>query len=62
VTGRDAPGYHDWNNILGHLGWLEHDHLIARMSYDAGRILMVAMFVWGGYVLLRQLQDLKAPA
>lgn len=61
VTGRDAPGYHDWNNILGRLGWLEYDHLIAKISYDVGRLLMVAMFVWGGYVLLKQYRDLKAP-
>jgi len=60
VTGRDAPGYHDWNNILGQLGWLEHDHLIARMSYDVGRILMVAMFVWGGYLLVKHFRSLKA--
>ena len=60
VTGRDAPGYHDWNNILGRLGWLEYDHLMARISYDVGRLLMVAMFVWGGYVLLKQYRDLKA--
>ena len=59
VTGRDAPGYHDWNNILSHLGWLQHDHLIARISYDVGRILMVSMFVWGGFILLKQLQAMK---
>ena len=59
VTGRDAPGYHDWNNILGHLGWLQHDHLIARISYDIGRFLMVSMFVWGGYVLLKKYRALR---
>lgn len=61
VTGRDAPGYHDWNNILGHLGWLEHDHLIAGISYDIGRILMVSMFVWGGYVLFKQYRHIHCP-
>ena len=59
VTGRDAPGYHDWNNILSQLGWLQHDHLIASISYDIGRILMVSMFVWGGYVLLKQYKALR---
>lgn len=60
VTGNDVPGYHDWNNILGHLGWLEHDHLIARISYDIGRFLMFIMILWGLYVLLRQYSELKA--
>jgi hypothetical protein len=59
VTGKDAPGYHDWNNILGHLGWLEKDQLLASISYDIGRFLMVAMFLWGGYLLLKQFNDLN---
>ena len=59
VTGREAPGYHDWNNILGRLGWLQHDEVIAAASYDIGRVLMVAMFVWGGYLLLLQYRVMK---
>ncbi len=59
VTGKDAPGYHDWNNILGHLGWLDKDQLIASISYDIGRFLMVAMFLWGGYLLLVQFNALN---
>ncbi|MFC1628403.1 hypothetical protein ACFL3H_04755 [Gemmatimonadota bacterium] len=59
VTGKDVPGYHDWNNILGHLGWLEKDQLIASISYDIGRFLMVAMFLWGGYLLLVQFNALN---
>jgi hypothetical protein len=59
VTGREAPGYHDWNNILGRLGWLQHDETIAAASYDIGRVLMVAMFVWGGYLLLLQYRVMK---
>ena len=58
ITGRDLPGYHDWNNILGHLGWLEHDQLIAGISYDIGRFLMVVMFVFGAYVLFTQFREL----
>jgi len=39
VTGRDQPGYHDWENILRDLGWLQYDHTIAgivngRRPYD----------------------------
>ncbi len=60
ITGRDLPGYHDWNNILGRLGWLEHDQLIAGISYDIGRFLMVVMIVFGAYVLTRQFRALQA--
>ncbi len=54
VTGRDVPGYHDWNTILAHLGWLQHDRLLATISYDVGRVLMVGALVWGVYLLVLQ--------
>jgi len=54
VTGWDVPGYHDWNTILAHLGWLEHDGLIARIAWDTGRVLMVGALVWGLYLLVLQ--------
>jgi len=62
VTGRDAPGYHDWNNILGELGLLEKADMLGRLSYDIGRILMVLMFLWGGYLLVLQFQRMHAQA
>jgi hypothetical protein len=54
VTGWDVPGFHDWNAILGYYNLIEHDHLLARVSYDIGRLLMVAFMVWGGWLLLLQ--------
>jgi hypothetical protein len=53
VTGREVDG-HDWENILGTLGWLRYDHLIAHMSYTLGIVLMVVALIWGGYILHRQ--------
>jgi hypothetical protein len=50
VTGREVEG-HDWENILGTLGWLRYDHLIAHMSYAVGIVLMVVSLIWGGYIL-----------
>jgi hypothetical protein len=60
VTGRDAPGYHDWNNILGELGLLDRADALGQLSYDIGRFLMVLMFAWGGYLLVQQFQRMHA--
>ena len=55
VTGRDASGYHDWNNILGMLGWLSADQTIARGVYWVGTLLMVIALSWGGLLMYRQI-------
>lgn len=60
VTGREAPGYHDWENILGDLGLLAYDQRLGSLSYAFGRLLMVAALVWGGWLLQRQWRELKA--
>jgi hypothetical protein len=54
VTGQDAPGFHDWNNILGTLGLLRLDHLIAQASHCFGILLMITSSLWGGYLLYLQ--------
>jgi hypothetical protein len=54
VTGQDVPGFHDWNNILGALGLLRLDHVIAHASHYFGILLMIASFLWGGYLLYLQ--------
>lgn len=53
VTGREVDG-HDWQNILGTLGWLHYDHLIAHISYAVGIVLMMVSLLWGGYILYWQ--------
>ena len=59
VTGRDVPGYHDWNTILRDLGWLQHDHTIAGIVNAVGVILMLMSFAWGAYVLYVQQRNLS---
>jgi hypothetical protein len=54
VTGSEVEDYHDWEVILTRLGWLQHDHLIARISFTIGTILMLLSLVWGGFILWRQ--------
>lgn len=59
VTGREVDG-HDWQNILGTLGWLQYDHTIAHISYTTGIILMIASLIWGGYILYWQRKNVDA--
>jgi hypothetical protein len=52
VTGKETDG-HDWENILGMLGWLQYDHRIAHLCYNFGILLMLASFVWSSALLFR---------
>jgi hypothetical protein len=54
VTGSEVEDYHDWENILTHLGMMQYDHFIARIFFGCGVVVMVVSLVWGGYVLYRQ--------
>jgi len=56
VTGKEAPQYHDWTNILGRLGWLQYDHLLATISFTLGIVLMLLALAWGGYTLYWRFQ------
>lgn len=58
VTGRDAPGYHDRNNLLSTLGWLPCDHAIAGLVNGLGVFLMPVSFAWGAYVLYLRYRSL----
>ena len=57
VTGKETDG-HDWENILRTLGWLKHDHFLAKLAYTAGLVLMILALAWGGYLLYRQFKNL----
>jgi hypothetical protein len=57
VTGSEVEDYHDWEVILTRLGWLQHDHLIARISFTIGTILMLLSLAWGAFILWRQFQE-----
>lgn len=59
VTGADVDDYHDWEYILGKLGMLSCDHIIAKAAHLFGSILMLTAFIWGGYVIWKQFQYLR---
>jgi hypothetical protein len=59
VTGSEVEDYHDWEIILTKLGWLNYDHLIAKISFTLGVVLMLLSLVWGSLILLKQYKSLK---
>lgn len=59
VTGRDVPGYHDWEFILQKLGWLKWDHVLGNTARGSGILLMAFAFGWGGYLLWKQYKNLE---
>ncbi|NVN89168.1 MAG: zinc ribbon domain-containing protein [Desulfuromonadales bacterium] len=54
VTGSEVEDYHDWENILSRLGMMQYDHLVARIFFGRGVLIVMTALVWGGYVLCRQ--------
>ncbi|HOJ71837.1 MAG TPA: hypothetical protein PK864_07735 [Syntrophorhabdaceae bacterium] len=58
ITGEDVPGIHDWNNILGAMGLLKHDHTIALISFFSGKTLIILSFIWGIIILYHQYKRL----
>lgn len=59
-TGADAPGNHDWNNILGDLNMLEKHRDFANFADTTGTLLIILALIWGGIVLYRQYQNLES--
>ncbi len=59
VTGADVEDYHDWEYLLGKLGMLDCDHLIAKATHLIGSMLMITACVWGGYVIWRQFRFIR---
>jgi hypothetical protein len=56
VTGSEVEDYHDWEVLLTKLGWLQHDQLIARLTFGIGVVFMLLSLAWGGYLLWQQYQ------
>lgn len=54
VTGSEVEDYHDWEILLTRLGLMQYDHVIARISFGCGVLLMLAALAWGGGELLRR--------
>lgn len=58
-TGANSPyGFHDWEYILKEIGMIQYDHVIAKVAFTLGTIFMIVSFIWGGYLLFKEYEDL----
>jgi hypothetical protein len=57
VTGQEVEG-HDWEYLLGSLGWLRYDHLLAHLAQWVGISVMALALLWSVLVLARQYRSL----
>lgn len=60
-TGAEVEG-HDWEYLLGALGWLHRDTALGRASFTVGALVMVAALAWGAAVAWRQWTSRSLPA
>jgi hypothetical protein len=58
-TGAEVEG-HDWEAILGALGWLPYDVTLGRACRRIGVLVMLGAIGWGAFVLRRQYALLRA--
>ena len=56
-TGADAPGMHDWANLLRPRGWLRYDQEIASAADRIGSGLLLLALVWGAVMLWRYYRE-----
>jgi len=54
-TGAEVEG-HDWEYILMSLGWLQHDHTLAKAAHFGGTFIMVFACGWAVTLIIRQWQ------
>ena len=48
VTGKEVADYHDWEYLLGSLGLLRMDHILAWLAQGTGIVLMLFALGWAG--------------
>ncbi|MCP5150927.1 MAG: zinc ribbon domain-containing protein [Chromatiales bacterium] len=58
VLGRERPGYHDWNNLLGRLDLLGLDHTLGFLTHWGGVLTMALALLWGAWLLRAQFHNL----
>ena len=60
-TGREVEG-HDWEAILGALGWLDHASVLGQTAHVLGVVVMVGASIWGALVLAAEWHGSKSGA
>jgi hypothetical protein len=55
-TGAEVQG-HDWEYILGTLGWMRFDRTMGLWAYRGGLLMMIGALVWGAISVARNTQE-----
>jgi hypothetical protein len=50
---------HDWHNLLGSIGALAYDQMLAGLAKLTGVVLMILSWIWGGLLLRLQYRQLS---
>jgi len=54
--GHSAPyGFHDWQYLLTESGLLQYDHILAKVAFLIGSLIMLLSLLWGGFLLLKRI-------
>jgi len=52
--GHSSPyGFHDWEYLLTESGLLNYDHILAKVAFMSGSIIMLLSLLWGGLLLMK---------
>ncbi len=58
--GHSSPyGFHDWQYILTESGLLKHDHLVAKLAFSLGTIIMIIALLWAVILLAKQFKMMR---
>ena len=60
-TGAEVEG-HDWEYLLGQLGWLRFDRTIGLGAHRLGLMIMTAALIWGAIYLAKHREEPPDPA
>jgi hypothetical protein len=58
VTGRDMPGYHDWNVLLTHWGLVPQAEAVGAGVHFAGALVCLSALGWAATALYREAREL----
>jgi hypothetical protein len=55
-TGAEVQG-HDWEYLLGTLGWLRFDRSIGLGAHRIGLLMMIGALIWGALYLVKNVDE-----
>lgn len=58
--GHSSPyGFHDWEYLLTESHLIQYDHVLARIVFVIGAIIMLLSLLWAGFLLFKQYKALS---